>query len=474
MSNIFSASPPAARDVSAALAELRDRFGEMVDDNLTIRDQHANLTSWHSVEPPDAVLTVKTTEDVADAVRICARHRLPVIAFGTGTGLEGGTNAPYGGLCIDLSEMNAILAVNDGDMDCVVQAGVTRKQLNTALRATGMFFPVDPGADASLGGMASTRASGTNAVRYGTMRENVLSVTAVMADGSIRRTRSRSRKSAAGYDLTALMVGAEGTLGVITELTLRLHGIPAAQAAATCAFPDLQSACDTVIAAIQFGIPLARVELLDALQVKACNLYSKMDLAEKPTLFLEFHGTEDGVAEQSAMFRELAEGEGGSDFDWATTPESRNALWRARHDVYWACLALRPGTKFLATDICVPLSRLANAMTETMADIEKTGLVAPIVGHVGDGNFHVSIMADPDDVNERTRIDGFLERLNRRAIAMDGTCTGEHGIGQGKREYLTEELGESVDTMRAIKSVLDPYNIMNPGKIFETTATVPR
>lgn len=450
----------------SVVQELRARFDEGLSTNATVRKQHANITSWHPIMPPDAVLAVRSTEDVVDAVKICARHRFPIIGFGAGTSLEAGVNAPHGGLCIDMSGMNKVLDIHEGDMDCTVQAGVTRKQLNTELRATGLFFPIDPGADATLGGMASTRASGTNAVRYGTMRENVLSITAVMPDGSIRKTRSRARKSSAGYDLTGLMVGSEGTLGVITELTVRLHGIPSEIAAATCAFDDLEAACNTVIATIQCGIPIARIELLDDVQVKACNLHSQLGLPEKPTLVVEFHGFEASVAEQVELFHEMAEDMGGENFQWATRPEDRSRLWNARHDVYWACLALRPGAKFLATDVCVPISRLADCMIETQKDIEETRLVAPIVGHVGDGNFHVSVMADTENTEEMERIAGFLTRLNERAIAMEGTCTGEHGIGMGKQRYLLKELGESVDTMLAIKRAIDPDNIMNPGKIF--------
>jgi D-lactate dehydrogenase (cytochrome) len=356
--------------------------------------------------------------------------------------------------------------VHEEDLDCVVQAGVTRKQLNNYIRSNGLFFPIDPGADASLGGMASTRASGTNAVRYGTMKDNILALKVVMPDGTICMTGTRARKSAAGYDLTRLFIGAEGTLGIITELTVKLHGIPQAISAATCTFPDLESACNAVINVIRFGIPIARIELLDDLQMRACNQYSKLALPEAPTLFLEFHGTDKGVAEQAESVAEIVADWGGSGFVWTTRPEERTKLWEARHDVYWACLALRPGSKFVATDVCVPISRLADCMMATKADIEQSGLVAPIVGHVGDGNFHVSVMAITEDAEEMRRTAAFIDRLNSRAIAMEGTCTGEHGIGQGKRDFLVQEHGSNVDNMRLIKTAFDPGNIMNPGKIF--------
>ena len=447
-------------------AILAERFGDQFTRAPGICRQHANTTSWHHLEAPQAVLFAESTEQVADAVRICAGHRIPIIPFGVGTSLEGGVNAPFGGLSIDLGRMNAVLAVHEEDMDCVVQAGVTRKQLNTYIRAQGLFFPIDPGADATLGGMASTRASGTTTVRYGTMKDNVLALTVVMANGDIRKTGTRARKSSAGYDITRLFVGAEGTLGIITELTVKLHGIPQAVASGVCAFPNLRAAADAVIATIRMGIPVARIELLDDVQVRACNQYSKLGLAELPTLFLEFHGTDAGVREQCDMFGEIARDLGAADFDWTTDPERGGRLWQARHDVYFACLQFRPGAKFLATDVCVPISRLAEALDDTKADIERTGLVAPIVGHAGDGAYHVSIMADTDDAEEMARVMAFIDRLNGRAIAMDGTCTGEHGIGQGKQAFLIQEHGANVDTMRTIKAALDPLGIMNPGKVF--------
>ena len=453
-------------DRVAGLAALETRFGARFSRGEAVRAQHANIVSWHPIQPPDAVVFPESVDEVSEIVRSCAAHRIPIVPFGTGSSLEAGCNAPQGGLSVDMGRMNAVLAVHEEDMDCVVQAGVTRKQLNSHMRDLGLFFPVDPGADASLGGMASTRASGTAAVRYGTMKDNVLALTVVMPDGSVRRTGTRARKSSAGYDITRLMVGAEGTLGIICDLTLKLHGIPPAVSAAICSFPDLGSACDAVIMATRYGIPLARVELLDEVQVRACNAHSHLSLAERPTLFLEFHGSDAGVREQAAAFGEIVTECGGGDFDWAENAEERNRLWQARHDVYWACLELRPGSKFIATDVCVPISRLADAMVETKRDIDETGLVAPIVGHVGDGNFHVSIMGMVEDADEMGRIKAFIDRLNERAIAMDGTCTGEHGIGQGKQDFLIREHGDNVLTMRAVKAALDPLGIMNPGKIF--------
>jgi len=413
----------------------------------------------------DAVIFARSTEEVSDIVRVCAEYEVPVIAFGTGTSLEGHVNAPHGGISIDLSQMNEILAVHAEDLDCVVQPGVTRMTLNTYLRDTGLFFPIDPGADASLGGMASTRASGTNAVRYGTMKENVISVTAVMADGRIVKTAQRTKKSSAGYDLTRLLVGAEGTLGIITELTLKLYGIPEAISGGSCSFPSEEAACNAVIQTIQMGIPVARIEVMDALQVRAINQYSNLSLREEPLLLLEFHGTDASVREQAELFKEIAEDNGGGEFIWTTDAQERTKLWQARHDAYWAALQLVPGKKGISTDVCVPISRLAECMAESQADLAEIGLMAPIVGHVGDGNFHVLLLVDEDNAEEVERAEQYVSRLNMRAISMDGTCTGEHGIGQRKQKYLTHELGDSVDFMRTIKQALDPKNIMNPGKI---------
>jgi D-lactate dehydrogenase (cytochrome) len=456
-----------AKTVAALVADLNARFGNQIATSEAVRIQHGHTLTWTPNEPPDAVLYAESREDVIDAVRLAAKHDAPVVAFGAGSSLEGHLNARNGGLSIDVSRMNRVLAVHDEDLDCVVEPGITRKALNSHLRDSGLFFPIDPGADASIGGMTATRASGTNAVRYGTMKDNVLSLGVVTADGSYVRTASRARKSSAGYDLTRLFVGSEGTLGVITEITLKLAGIPEAIAGGHCAFPDVEAACRTTIATIQSGIPIARIELLDALQVRACNNYSKLGLPETPMLFVEFHGSAEGVDEQSRRFKEIAEDFGGGPFVWTANPEERTALWQARHDVYWACLTLRPGARPFATDVCVPISRLAECVAETQADIAATGLVAPIVGHVGDGNFHVSPLIDVTNSDEIARAEAFSSRLAKRAIAMEGTCTGEHGVGQKKIPYVEIELGEpTLDLMRRVKLAIDPTNMFNPGKIF--------
>ncbi|WP_349370794.1 FAD-linked oxidase C-terminal domain-containing protein [Salinarimonas sp.] len=459
-------SRPAPDALAAVLARLAERFGARASTAGAVREQHASTLTWAANEPPDAVVFPETTEEVAEIVRLCAEHRVPIIPFGTGSSLEGHVNAPFGGVSVDTSRMNAILAVHAEDLDCVVQPGVTRKQLNAHLRDQGLFFPIDPGADASLGGMVATRASGTNAVRYGTMKDNVVALTAVTPDGAIVRTSRRARKSSAGYDLTRLLVGSEGTLGIVTEITLKLHGIPEAISGGVCAFPSVRAACEATILAIQSGIPVARIELLDAAQVRACNAYSKLSLAEAPTLFVEFHGTEAGVREQAERFGEIAEELGGGPFAWATEAEERSRLWQARHDSYWAALSLRPGTKGVATDVCVPISRLADCVEETIADADASGLVAPIVGHVGDGNFHVLPLVDIDDADEVARAKAFVDRLVERALAMEGTCTGEHGVGQKKMRYLEAEHGPAaLELMRAIKRAIDPHDIMNPGKV---------
>jgi len=452
--------------IATAVDILHQRFGERLVRSQAVREQHGHTTTWLPNQPPDAVVFAQSTDEVVEIVKICSEHKVPIIPFGTGTSLEGHLNAPVGGVSIDVSQMNQVLAVHAEDLDCVVQPGVTRKALNEYLRDTGLFFPIDPGADASIGGMAATRASGTNAVRYGTMKDNVLSLTVVMPNGDVVRTASRAKKSSAGYDLTRLMVGSEGTLGVITEITLRLQGIPEAIAGGVCPFPTLADACNAVIETIQCGIPVARIELLDELQVKACNDYSDLGLEEMPNLFLEFHGSEAGVKEQSELFAEIASNNNSGTFRWETKPEARTKLWQARHDAYFAVMGLRPGARGVATDVCVPISRLAECVLETKKDIEEFRLVAPIVGHVGDGNFHVSIMADMDDAEELQRIEVFMERLNRRAIDMEGTCTGEHGVGQGKMMYMNQEHGPGIAVMQAIKRAIDPDNIMNPGKIF--------
>jgi D-lactate dehydrogenase (cytochrome) len=455
-----------SKAVAAAIGALAARFGNRLVTSQAVCEQHANTTTWVVNEPPDAVVFAQSTQDVQDIVRICASHHVPVIPFGVGTSLEGHVNAPFGGVCVDFRDMNAVLAVNSSDLDCVVQPGITRKQLNEYLRDQGLFFPIDPGADASLGGMAATRCSGTNAVRYGTMKDNVLALKAVLANGELVTTAKRAKKTAAGYDLTRLIVGSEGTLAVITELTLKLSGIPEAISAGVCQFPSVEAACDAAIATIQSGIPVARIELLDELQVKATNLYSKLALPEKPMLFLEFHGSESGVAEQSARFGEIARDLGGGAFEWATKAEDRTRLWQARHDAYWAARALRPGAQALATDVCVPISRLSECVTETQRDIAEHGLLAPILGHVGDGNFHLALLVDMSDADEVSAAKALCERLVERALAMDGTCTGEHGVGQGKMKYLETELGTpALHAMAAIKRALDPDNILNPGKI---------
>ncbi len=459
----------AERKRSPRASALIDALGALLGDRLSttsaILERHGKDESYHPAMAPDAVAFAESTDEVAEIVKLCAKHRVPVIPFGTGTSLEGGIAALEGGISIDLSAMNQVLRVSAEDLDCTVQAGVTRKQLNEYLRDTGLFFPIDPGADASIGGMTATRASGTNAVRYGTMREAVLGLIAVMADGRIVRTGTRARKSAAGYDLTRLMVGSEGTLGVITEITLRLHGIPEAISAAVCPFPSVADAVNTVIMTIQSGIPVARIELLDATQMDACNKFSKLDYAVAPTLFFEFHGTERGVEEQAEQVGAIAGEFGGSDFRWATRPEDRNRLWQARHDAYYAALALRPGAQGMTTDVCVPISRLADCIEETRADNDAAGVLAPMVGHVGDGNFHLVYVIDADDPKEVEAADALHERMVLRALAMGGTCTGEHGVGYGKMRFLEAEQGEAVSLMRQVKTALDPHNLMNPGKV---------
>lgn len=451
--------------IATAVPILKQRFGERCQTGLQIRKQHAHTTTWLPNEAPDAVVYAHSTEEVQAIVEVCRDHAVPIIPFGVGTSLEGHVNAPAGGISVDFSEMADVLEVYDEDLACRVQPGLTRTKLNEALRDKGLFFPIDPGADASIGGMCATRASGTNAVRYGTMRENVLSLQVVMADGSVIKTASRAKKSSAGYDLTRLIVGSEGTLGLITEVTLKLSGIPEAISAAVCPFPSVDAACQATIMTIQCGIPVARIELLDALSIKAVNQHSKLTLDEVPTLFLEFHGSDASVTEQSEMVAEIARELGGGPFHFSTRAEERSKLWQARHDAYWAQFSLRPGCAGVATDVCVPISRLAECVEETNADIAEFGLLAPIVGHVGDGNFHTLILLDNDDPDEHRRAERFIERLAERAIAMEGTCTGEHGIGQGKIASLRKELGPAVDVMTTIKRALDPQNIFNPGKI---------
>ncbi|UWR59951.1 FAD-binding oxidoreductase [Phaeobacter inhibens] len=453
--------------INAAIDVLKQRFGEQLQTGQAIREQHGHTTTWITNQPPDAVVFPTSTDEVAEIVRTCADYGVPVIPYGTGTSLEGHVNAPAGGICVDMMRMDKILAVHAEDLDVVVQPGVTREQLNTYLRDQGLFFPIDPGANASLGGMAATRASGTNAVRYGTMKDNVLALEAVMADGGVIRTAQRAKKSSAGYDMTRLLVGSEGTLGLITELTLRLQGIPEAIRSARCAFRSVDDACRAVMMTIQYGIPVSRIELLDEMSVRAANAYSGLDLPEMPLLLLEFHGSEAGVVEQADTFAQIAEEFGGFDIAATSTAEERSKLWQARHDMYWASLQLRPGARGISTDVCVPISKLAECVSAARSKAEEMDLLAPMVGHVGDGNFHALLLIDMDSAEEREAADAYVGWLNELAISMEGTCTGEHGIGQGKRPYLQQELGETTRYMAAIKAALDPENILNPGKILE-------
>jgi D-lactate dehydrogenase (cytochrome) len=449
------------------LAELKAVFVDRLSTSMAMREHHGRDESSYDPMLPDAVVFAHTSEEVAAAVRLCNQYRFPIIAYGTGTSLEGHILALQGGLSIDLSQMNQVVAVNPEDLTVTVQAGVTRKQLNTEIKDTGLFFPIDPGADASIGGMAATRASGTNAVRYGTMRENVLSLTVVTAEGKIIRTGTRAKKSSAGYDLTRLFVGSEGTLGIITEVTLKIYPQPEAISAAVCSFNDIASAVNTVIQTIQMGVPVARVEFVDENGVRAFNKHDKLTLPEKPLLLFEFHGSEYGVKEQAELVQQIADEHQAIGFEWATRPEDRSRLWQARHNAYFALLQLRPGCRAISTDCCVPISRLAECLLETKADCEREKIIHGIVGHVGDGNFHVQMLVDPNDPADIARAEGVNERMVDRAIAMDGTCTGEHGIGLHKIDFLIHETGEdAVDMMRSIKHALDPNNIFNPGKIF--------
>jgi D-lactate dehydrogenase (cytochrome) len=452
--------------IEALTAEFARRYGNRTVTSLAVRQQHANTLTWVENQPPDIVVYPLNTEEVAEIVKLCAAARVPVVPFGTGTSFEGHINAPFGGVSVDTSLMKRVIAVHPEDLDCVIEPGVTRKELNEHLRDLGLFFPIDPGADASLGGMVGTRASGTNAVRYGTMKDNVLSLTVVLPNGEVVKTARRAKKSSAGYDLTRLFVGSEGTLGIVTEITLKLHGIPEAISAGICPFPSIRAACDATIVTIQSGLPVARIEFLDDLQVRAVNLYSKLGLPETPMLLVEFHGTEAGVKEQAERFGEIAAEYGGGPFDWATKAEDRSRLWQARHDAYWASMVLKPGSKGVSTDVCVPISRLAECVEATKRDLDESGLVGPIVGHVGDGNFHVLPLIDMNDEDEIRRGQAFIERLVERALAMEGTCTGEHGVGQKKMKHLEAEHGsEALDLMRTLKRAIDPDDIMNPGKI---------
>ncbi len=457
---------PSADAVAAAIADLTRAFGNRAVTNESVRLAHSHTRTHIPSQLPDVVVFPDSEAEVVAAVTIAARHGLPIIPFGIGSSLEGHCNAPLGGVSIDTSTMKRIVAVHAEDLDCVVEPGVTRKELNEYLRDSGLFFPVDPGADATLGGMVATRASGTNAVRYGTMRELVLALRVVLANGEVLTTGRRARKSSAGYDLTRLIVGSEGTLGVVTEITLRLSGLPEAVSAATCSFPSVKAAADAASMAIQSGIPVARMELLDALAVKATNAYAKLNLPEQPMLLVEFHGSPAGVREQAEAFGAIAADCGGMGFVWTDRAEDRTALWQARHDAYWATLALQPGKSTLSTDVCVPISRLAEAVRGAQADLADLGLTGTILGHVGDGNFHVLPLFDPGNADEMARVETFCKRLVLRAQDMDGTCTGEHGIGQGKMQYLERELGApALAAMAAIKRALDPRALMNPGKI---------
>ncbi|KAA0597106.1 D-lactate dehydrogenase (cytochrome) [Azospirillum lipoferum] len=462
---VIATTQPRAALTEEARAELTALLGDRFTTSLPVREHHGKDESYHTPCPPDGVAFANSTEEVSAIVKICAKHKLPIIPFGTGTSLEGGIAALAGGITIDLSGMQQILRVSPEDLDVTVQAGVTRKQLNEHLRDTGLFFPIDPGANASLGGMSATRASGTNAVRYGTMRENVLGLTVVLADGRVIKTGGRARKSAAGYDLTRLFVGSEGTLGIITEVTLKLYGIPEAISSAVCAFQSIKGAVDTVIQTIQVGVPVARIELLDEVQIDAVNKYSKLDYAVAPTLFFEFHGTEAGVKEQAEMVAAIAAEHGGMEFAWATRPEDRSKLWQARHDAYYAALALRPGSKGWPTDVCVPISRLADCILETKQDLAESDMLAPMVGHVGDGNFHLVYVLDPDNPAELAEAQRLADKMVGRALAMGGTCTGEHGIGYGKMAFLEQETGEAFNVMGDLKRAFDPDNLLNPGKV---------
>ncbi len=457
---------PCREDTAAVISHLRARMGERLSESLAVRENHAGDFAHARAPAADAVAFPLDTAEVSEVIRACAARGVPVIAYGAGTSLEGQVSAPYGGICLDLGRLCEVVAVNDRDLDATVQAGVTREKLSAYLRDTGLFCPLDPGADATLGGMAATRASGTNAVRYGTMRENVLALEVVLADGTVVRTGTRARKSAAGYDLTRLFVGSEGTLGIITELTLRLQGVPESIAAAVCAFDSVAGAVDTAVATLQAGVPVARMELLDALSIQAVNRYSRLVLPEAPTLFLEFHGTSSAVQEQATVVAELAGANGGKGFEWAAQPEHRSRLWKARHDAAWASRALRPGARPIPTDVCVPISRLAECIRETHADIASTGLTAPLGGHVGDGNFHVMLLVDAGNEGEARAAEQLHARMVRRALSMNGTCTGEHGIGTGKQQFLLEEAGaEGIALMHRLKAALDPCGILNPGTI---------
>ncbi len=452
----------------ALIEALKSRFGAQFSEAMAVREQHGrDESAFTTVPPPAGVVFAQSTADVQDAIKLCAQHKVPVIPYGVGSSLEGHLLAVQGGISLDVSRMSQVLAVNAEDLTVTVQPGVTRKQLNDEIKSTGLFFPIDPGADASIGGMAATRASGTNAVRYGTMRENVLALEVVTAQGEAIRTGTRAKKSSAGYDLTRLFVGSEGTLGVITEVTLRIYPLPEAVSAAICSFPTIADAVTTVIQTIQIGVPIARVELIDGNSVRAVNQYAKLSLREEPMLLMEFHGSPAGVKEQAETVQEIAREHRGADFEWADTPEERTRLWTARHNAYFAAVQSRPGCRCITTDTCVPISRLADALLDTVAEADESGIPYFLVGHVGDGNFHVGYLIDPDDDDERARAEALNHRVVQRAIALQGTCTGEHGVGLHKMGFLIDEAGAgAVAMMRTIKQALDPDNIMNPGKVF--------
>lgn len=451
--------------IQSAITALQQVLGDQLSLSKSDLAAHGQSETHFAPTPPDAVIYPSCTQDVAEVLRICTDHGCPVIGYGAGTSLEGHTLAVNGGIALDFRDMAAVLDIRAEDMVAVVQPGITRERLNEELRATGLFFPVDPGANASIGGMAATRASGTTAVRYGTMRDNVMALEVVTADGRIIRTGSAARKSSAGYDLTGLMVGSEGTLGLITELTLRLYGQPEATAAATCAFDTIEAAVDTVTATIAMGVPMARIEFVDTATVASVNAYSKADFPLQPHLLVEFHGTDAAVAEQAERFGEIAEDFGGAAFDWATKPEDRTRLWQMRHHAYWAILASRPGAQAVVTDVCVPISKLAQAVTETQADIGESGLPAPILGHVGDGNFHAILLIDPEKDSDTATAKALASRMAERALALGGTVTGEHGVGMGKLDYMDAEHGAGWDVMAQIKRAMDAKNILNPGKV---------
>jgi D-lactate dehydrogenase (cytochrome) len=448
------------------LDELRPVLGERLSTSDSVRDNHSRGESWHAPALPDAVAFPETTEEVSSIVAACARAAVPVVPFGMGSSLEGHVNAIHGGISIDLTRMTRVLRVSPEDLDVTVEAGLTHRKLDAHLKNTGLMFPIDPGADATIGGMTATRASGTTAVRYGTMRDNVLGLTVVLADGRVIRTGGRARKSSSGYDLTRLFVGSEGTLGVMTEITLRLFGRPEALSAAVCPFASMEGAAATVIITIQLGIPVARIEIIDAQQLEFVNRYSKTNYPLAPTLFFEFHGiSQSSVDEQARMVQEIASENGGLSFQWASTPEERATLWQARHNVLYATMAARPGAKPWTSDVCVPISRLSDCILETQDDLQRSKIVAPLVGHAGDGNFHLIFMLNPDDPAEMDAVKAANSRLVERALRLGGTCTGEHGVGFGKLKYLPQEHGESLEVMRAIKRALDPHNLMNPGKL---------